>query len=224
MNRLNWIQQEQKTADYHVLTWRTSHFHHPRNRTDIVGQVGGKFDLNGGAASSGAQQQADGIGLGLADPAENILWKTGGLGADGMAEDGTKTAKHQEVMDSSDQTAGRHMTGMEQPGAAQQIMTAAQTIVPEEVYSVVNSARQSVLKVCDRVKQGTEKLRDLYQKQQKQAAHAAATRKGEYRKPSEKERQGTRKCDKDDMLSMQAQNHYLLDSYDRNGQYSMLGK
>lgn len=221
MNRLNWIQQEQKIADYHVLKWPTSHFHHPRNRTDIVAQTGGKFEMSGGAASPGAQQP-EGIGQGLSDPARDIVWRAGGLGTDGMAEDGRKDAVHSEIMNTSDRTKGRQITGASKSVETVQV-TAAQTIVPEEVYSVLGSARQSVLKLHDRVKQSTAKLRDLYQKQQKQTVHAAAS-KVVKQGNQQKEKQGTRKCDKEDVLSMQAQNHYLLDSYDKNGQYSMLGK
>lgn len=221
MNRLNWIQQEQKIADYHVLKWPTSHFHHPRNRTDIVAQTGGKFEMSGGAASPGAQQP-EGIGQGLSDPARDIVRRAGGLGTDGMAEDGRKDAVHSEIMNTSDRTKGRQITGASKSVETVQV-TAAQTIVPEEVYSVLGSARQSVLKLHDRVKQSTAKLRDLYQKQQKQTVHAAAS-KVVKQGNQQKEKQGTRKCDKEDVLSMQAQNHYLLDSYDKNGQYSMLGK
>ncbi|MBD5516387.1 MAG: hypothetical protein HDR06_17545 [Lachnospiraceae bacterium] len=221
MNRLNWIQQEQKIADYHVLKWPTSHFHHPRNRTDIVAQAGGKFEMSGGAASPGAQQP-EGIGQGMSDPARDIVWRAGGLGTDGMAEDGRKDAVHSEIMDTSDRTKGRQITGTSQSVETAQVMAVA-TIVPEEVYSVLSSARQSVLKLHDRVKQSTAKLRDLYQKQQKQTEHAAVS-KVVKQGSQQKEKQGTRKCDKEDVLSMQAQNHYLLDSYDKNGQYSMLGK
>ncbi|MBD5484939.1 MAG: hypothetical protein HDR18_05355 [Lachnospiraceae bacterium] len=222
MNRLNWIQQEQKIADYHVLKWPTSHFHHPRNRTDIVAQAGGKFEMSGGAASQGAQQP-EGIGQGLSDPARDIVWRAGGLGTDGMAEDGRKDAVHSEIMNTADRTKGRQITGASQSVETTQAMAAAQTIVPEEVYSVLGSARQSVLKLHDRVKQSTAKLRDHYQKQQKQMGHATVS-KVVKRGSQQKEKRGTRKCDKEDVLSMQAQNHYLLDSYDKNGQYSMLGK
>ena len=221
MNRLNWIQQEQKIADYHVIKWPTSHFLHPRNRTDIVAQAGGKFEMSGGAASPGAQQP-EGIGQGMSDPARDIVWRAGGLGTDGMAEDGRKDAVHSEIMDTSDRTKGRQITGTSQSVETAQVMAVA-TIVPEEVYSVLSSARQSVLKLHDRVKQSTAKLRDLYQKQQKQTEHAAVS-KVVKQGSQQKEKQGTRKCDKEDVLSMQAQNHYLLDSYDKNGQYSMLGK
>lgn len=223
MNRLNWIQQEQKTADYHVLTWRTSHFHHPRNRTEIVGTVGGKFDMYGGAASSEGQQQPEGIGQGLTDPYRDVKWTTGGLGTDGMVADGRKDAVHQEVMDTADRVKGQRISGVSQAMATEQIMTAAQAVVPEEVYSVFSGAHKSVLAVKDRVKQGAGKLRELYQKQQKQTAQTSVSKKTAP-KQAKKEQHGTRKCDRDNVLSMQAQNHYLLDSYDKNGRYSMLGK
>lgn len=219
MNRLNWIQQEQKIADYHVITWKTSHFHHPRNRTDIVAQAGSKFEMSGGPASPGTQQP-EGIGYGVSDPAGDIKWRSGGLGTDGMADNGSKEAVHSEIMDTSNRTKGRHITGASQSVAVEQ---AAQAVVPEEVYSVLGSARQSVQKLHDRVKQGAARLRDLYLKQQKQTTQLAIHREAKYKK-AQKDQQGTRKCDKEDVLSMQAQNHYLLDSYDKNGQYSMLGK
>lgn len=221
MNRLNWIQQEQKTADYHVLTWRTSHFHHPRNRTDIVGQVGGRFDMHGGAASPGVQQQPEGIGLGLPDPVRDGKWTTGGLGVDGMVDGGRKDAMCHEEMDTADRTKGRKIIGAVKSETAWQDMAAIQAAVPEEVYSVLSGARQSVQKLRECVKQGTAKLRERYQKQQ--PARTAVLSQTRRRQPKE-EQHGTRRCDKDDVLTMQAQNHYLLDSYDKNGRYSMLGK
>lgn len=219
MNRLNWIQQEQKVADYHVITWRTSHFHHPRNRTDIVGSFNSKLE-GGAAAGADAQQQTDIIGFGLEDPFGKMKFQSGGLGTDGMLQDSTKDAKSNEVLSTAHRTQGRQMT------APESVAAAVQTIIPEEMYSVMNSARQSVLKVSSRIKQSAAKLRNEYLKKQgkqKQSASVSA-RKGEYRKQPEDKLQGTRKADKDEMLSMQAENHYLLDSYDRNGQYSVLGK
>ena len=37
-------------------------------------------------------------------------------------------------------------------------------------------------------------------------------------------KKGTRAADRESVLAMQANNHYLLDSYDQTGNYSMLGK
>lgn len=218
MNRLNWIQQEQKVADYHVLTWRTSHFHHPRNRTDIIGGFSSKLE-GGAAAGTGFKQQAEGIGLGLEEPFGNTKRRSGGLGTDGMVQDGTKNARNNEVISASYRTQGRQT-------AATESVTVIQVVVPEEVYSIVNSARQSVLKVHNRIRQSVAVLRDAYLKQQTKQKQAAsvATRKGEYHKQPESKLQGTRQADRDEMLSMQAENHYLLDSYDKNGKYSVLGK
>lgn len=218
MNVLNWIQQERKVADYHVITWPTSHFHHPRNRTDIVGAINMKPD-GGAPAASDARQQPEGIGFGLSDSISDRRYKSGGLGTDGLAIDGVKEAVNSKVMSTSRKSKGNQVTGPEA------VSTVAQTILPAEVYSVVESARQSVLKVQSRISQGAIKLRDIYQKRSSQSSNMnAQTSKNAPRRQPEKERRGTRYVSKEEVLSMQAENHYLLDSYDRNGQYSMLGK
>lgn len=218
MNVLNWIQQERKVADYHVITWPTSHFHHPRNRTDIIGQINTKLPESA-PASSGEKQQPDGIGFGLAENIGNTRYKSGGLGTDGLAVDGDKDSVNHKVVSTSRKANGNQITG---PEAA---ATVAQAILPAEVYSVVESARQSVLKVQSRIRQSTAKLKDIYQKQSGQTANTNIKKqKNAPRRQPEKEQRGTRHVSKDEVLSMQAENHYLLDSYDKNGQYSTLGK
>ena len=215
MNVLNWIQQEQKIADYHVITWPTSHFHHPRNRTDIVADIRMK-PQEGGAQASGAQPQSEGIGFGQSDYTRG-QYKTGGLGTDGFVMDGVKDAVNNKVMSTSKKSQGNQVTG---PEASATVM---QTILPAEVYSVVESARQSAIKVQSRIRQSAAKLKDIYGKQSGQTANMQNIKKVPRRQP-EKEQRGTRHVTKDEVLTMQAENHYLLDSYDKNGQYSMLGK
>ena len=218
MNVLNWIQQEKKVADYHVVTWRMSHFHHPINRTSLTGQINVKPQEAPSAASGTQQQQTEGIGLGLADNVRN-QYKAGGLGTDGLAADGVKDAVNSKVMSTNRKTNGNQTRG------ADTTATVIQTILPSEVYSVMESARQSVLKVQDRIRQSTAKLKDIYQKQSGQTANANTQKqKNAPRRQPEKEQRGTRCVSKDEVLSMQAENHYLLDSYDRNGKYSILGK
>lgn len=215
MNRLNWIQQEKNIAEYHVVEWRTSHFHHPRNRTDITGAA--RMKMEGGApASSGAQSQSEGIGWAPASPGEGRKWTTGGLGEEGLVERGTKTAKDNEVVSRPDRKSGRLSMSAD-------LAAVTQAIMPEDVYSVVNSVRQTVLKVQGRIKQSAAKLQGAYRKQQGKATETPL-QKDQSRKQPKKDRQGTRQVSKDEMLFMQAENHYLLDSYDRSGQYSMLGK
>lgn len=219
MNVLHWIQQEKKVADYHVITWPTSHFHHPRNRTDIVGQFKSKLDDGAAPASSGAQTQTqtEGIGFGLFDNINDRKYRSGGLGTDGMVVDGLKDAINNKVKSSARNSRGNQVTG---PEAASSLI---QTILPAEVYSVVNSAGQSVLKVQSRLRQNISKLRDIYRKQSGQTANTRKRQNVAGREP-DKEQKGTRRADRDEVLIMQAESSYLLDSYDKNGQYSTLGK
>lgn len=213
MNRLNWIQQEQKVADYHVLTWRTSHFHQPRNRTVIGGAAAIKPE-SGVAAASGVPKQADGIGLGMADKTKAGEWKTGGVGVDGLAEDGRKHARDNVQLFSPGKKAGRQST------MAKQV---APPLLPEELYGAVNGIRQSVMKLRSRIRRSAAAFRRLYKNKPGQAG-GNSVKQGDYRNPSGKKNQGSRKADKNQVLFMQAENHYLLDSYDKNGQYSTLGK
>lgn len=215
MNRLNWIQQEKNIAEYHVVEWRTSHFHHPRSRTDIAGAAHMKME-GGAPASSGAQPQSEGIGWAPASPIENRKWTTGGLGEEGLVESGTKTAKNNEVVSRPERKNGRQSMSTD-------LAAVTQAIIPEEVYSVVNSAKQTVLKVQGHIKQSAAKLQGAYRKQQGKTAETPL-QKDQSRRQPEKDRQGTRQVSKDEMMFMQAENNYLLDSYDRNGQHSMLGK
>lgn len=218
MNVLNWIQQERKIADYHVIKWPTSHFHHPGHRSDILGQVRMK-PMEAVPSEPGTQAtQADGIGFSLADDMRG-RYKAGGLGTDGMAADGSKDAVDSKVISTSYKTNGNRTAG---PEASTAIV---QDILPAEVYSVVESARQSALKVQSRIRQSAAKLKDIYQKPSGQTANTNTQKmKKEPRRQPDKERRGTRHITKDEVLSMQAENHYLLDSYNKNGQYSTLGK
>lgn len=216
MNVLNWIQQERKIADYHVIKWPTSHFHHPRNRTDIVANIAVKPQETG-AAASGTQPRTEGIGFGSLDNIRDSRYKSGGLGTDGPVTDGSKDAVNNKVMSTSRATRGNQVAGTE---ASETIV---QALLPTEVYSVVESAGQSAHKVQSRIRQSAAKLKSIYQKQSGNTANTFNSKNAPRRQP-EKERRGTRHVTKDEVLFMRAENHYLLDSYDKNGQYSMLGK
>ena len=217
MNVLNWIHQEKKIADYHVVTWRMSHFHRPINKTILTGQINMKPQEALTIASGMQQQQPEEVGLGFTTDNVRNRYKSGGLGTDGLASDGVKDAANDKVMSTDRKANGNHVRG------AEAAATVVQTILSSEVYSVVESARQSALKVQNRVRQGVAKLRDVYQKQSGHTTNTNAQKhKNAPRRQPEKEQRGTRRVSKDEVLSMQAENHYLLDSYDRNGQYSML--
>lgn len=219
MNRIDWIQKEQY-IDYHVLKWPTSHLH-PRERIPVDAGLELKDKKLAGGAASGAQPaQQEGLGLGIAETSGKTRWRSGGLGTDGMAQEGVReTARGKEGA----AVAENH--SWQQPGTLESESVVVQPMISNETHSAVyNTAYrvgQAVQKIGGQIRGTAGRLRDVYQRQQKK--ETVPLRKNN--KPmQEKERRGTRQVSKDEVLTMQAENHYLLDSYDKNGQYSVLGK
>ena len=220
MNRLEWTQKE-PYIEYHVLKWPTSHLH-PRVRTTPDSGFELKGKMPGMEEPAGAKQtQPEGIGLGMTEHSENRKWKSGGLGQDGMASEAAREAV-------SDRKAGVISAGgSKQSGKQQSTESAAvQTAMPIETsgtaYHTVYRLGHIMRKAGGRIRDTVGILRDVYLKQQKKSA--AMPEKGRQPTESRKEKKGTRQISKDEVLAMQSENHYLLDSYDRNGQYSTLGK
>ena len=218
LNRINWTPKEQ-LFDYHVLTWKTSHLH-PKTKVGVSGGVELRERTGGGAASTPESAQPEGIvpGYGRRDS----RYRSGGPGRDGMAQDGDRVAV-------SAYQSGRQGSGQVQEAAAVampcadvQTQAAMQTAVLHNIQDAAHtfSAGRTVRKVGGRMKEIIVRLRDMYRRKQEKAAQLM---KGNHA-AQQKERQGTRRVSREEVLAMQGENHYLLDSYDKNGQYSTLGK
>ncbi len=218
LNRINWTPKEQ-LFDYHVLTWKTSHLH-PKTKVGVSGGVELRERTGGGAASTPESAQPEGIvpGYGRCDS----RYRSGGPGRDGMAQDGDRVAV-------SAYQSGRQGSGQVQEAAAVampcadvQTQAAMQTAVLHNIQDAAHtfSAGRTVRKVGGRMKEIIVRLRDMYRRKQEKAAQLM---KGNHA-AQQKERQGTRRVSREEVLAMQGENHYLLDSYDKNGQYSTLGK
>ena len=219
MNRIDWIQKE-KYIDYHVLKWPTSHLH-PRERITVDAGLELKEKPAGGAASGAKPAQQEGMGLGIAETSAKTRWRSGGLGTDGMAQEGVQeTACDKEGASVAENHSWRQSGTMERESSV-----AVQPVIPNETHSAVYSTAyrvgQAVQKIGGQIRGTAGRLRDVYQRQQKK--ETVPLRRNN--KPmQEKERRGTRQVSRDEVLTMQVENHYLLDSYDKNGQYSVLGK
>lgn len=218
LNRINWTPKEQ-LFDYHVLTWKTSHLH-PKTKVGVSGGVELRERTGGGAASTPESAQPEGIvpGYGRCDS----RYRSGGPGRDGMAQDGDRVAV-------SAYQSGRQGSGQVQEAAAVampcadvQTQAAMQTAVLHNIQDAAHtfSAGRTVRKVGGRMKEIIVRLRDMYRRKQEKAAQLM---KGNHA-AQQKERQGTRRVSREEVLAMQGENHYLLDSYDKKGQYSTLGK
>lgn len=240
MNRVNWVQQEQD-IEYHVIQWKNSHFHEHHK-----GRLGGAKMLNsggGGAAAPAPQTEGEGIGLGLSYDTKS-RWRAGGFGESGFLQDGTNDGRSNDAVTNFAKGAGHRQSSAKDSAAAIQtdiyvengsIMagTAYKTKEGDERKKSVGGSNaedemaadsvsgQGSEGVRSRLKNGTQKIWTAYQKQREKLAEALGKKtQGQ----ENKQQKGTRRADKEEMLSMQAQNHYLLDSYDRDGNYSMLGK
>lgn len=228
LNRLEWTQKEQ-FIDYHVLRWPTSHLH-PGTRRSVSDGFELREQAKGAGTAGERASQQEGIGLGLADRPKSGRWRSGGLGSDGMAYDGLKqAADDRDGLTLSTHQSGRQATGMMQDVAAiaaqDAVVQAAVswTASPDAAQSAAHSfaVGQTLHRAGNRMREIIGRLRDIYLKQRKKAE--SPQRQGRSARP-QKERQGTRLVSREEVLSMQAENHYLLDSYDKNGQYSTLGK
>lgn len=243
LEHVNWVQQNEDYATrYHVLQWKTSHFHEPYSRHVSAG-VKPNQSASAALQAKEIQTEAEGLGFGQAD-------RTGsgrlGIGL-GMEESLANTAAGNERghdgVNISAHGARAQKAGAEaaqtavQSAAAAQINAAEHTVTSPSVKeslsedgrreqanrentTVAGSGRGNIR---NRLRESAARLREAYQRQKEKAAKKLPLIQIKPEKQEEKKK-GTRMADREAMLAMQAENHYLLDSYDQNGNYSMLGK
>lgn len=245
MNHINWVQQnEDYNVNYHVLKWKTSHFHKPYSN-HMVGSA--KIRQGGAAEVSAAEMQEkeeEGIGLGLAERSRDARLRLGF----GLEESLANSLSGGENGRDGVSISARGMAGRESMGgtaqAAVQSLAIAETHAAENTVTTVTTdgpekekqeqeraAKENTTvsesgrgNIRNRLRESAARLREAYQRQKKRAAKLPL-RQIRKEEPERKEKKGTRQvADRETMLSMQAENHYLLDSYDATGNYSMLGK
>lgn len=241
MNHIQWIQQrEDFNTKYHVTKWKTSHFHEPFSH-----RMAGSAKILHGAAPEAAKQsqQPEGEGIGYAQAETTKTGRFGpGFGLEGYAlnamqeEAAQGTARNTGSGIRSGRVVGAIPAGV-QPAAAAQMQAAEHTVTPEEKREPLRSeqakernAQEAVTvsaadkgNIKNRLRESAARLQEFYRRQKEKAAKFVFWNS----KPEPKKKEvskGTRMADKEEMLSMQAENHYLLDSYDQKGNYSTLGK
>lgn len=222
MKHVNWVQQEQN-IEYHVIQWKNSEFHthHTRRDRDPAGGMGpfSVAKVIGGSASGKVQSYSPG-NVGVSQMDQSI---TVGFDAVGLAE-GVKQSD--EVSISSESANRQQMADdTEKPDVQQLVMTKQQTYAAEQQQGALGEEASCMIEeqgVRNRLKDSANRLFAIYQKQKKKLSEVFS----EKAKPEEKEQRktATRKASKEEMWSMQAENHYLLDSYDKHGNHSILGK
>lgn len=244
MNRLNWVQQNEDYATkYHVLQWKTSHFHEPFS---IRTSGGAKLNQGAGAGPQAGETrtETEGLGFGQLDRAGSGRLGLGFGLEESLANAVTGNERGHDEVTISAHGARAQEAGIEaartavQSAALAQVHAAENTVMPtsgtevqseteqrkhaeKENTTVAQSGRGNIR---NRLQESAARLREAYQRQKEKAAKWIPLRQIRPEKQEEKVQKGTRMADREAMLAMQAGNHYLLDSYDQNGNYSILGK
>lgn len=244
LEHVNWVQQNEDYATrYHLLEWKTSHFHEPYSRRASVGTK-----LHQSAAASlqakEIQTETEGLGLGQYDRTGSGRLRLGlGLeetfanaaAGNGRGHDGvTISAQGARVQESGAEAVQAEVqsTALAQTHAAEHTVTPTSDMdtlresqhreqADRENTTVAQANRGNIR---NRLRESAARLLEAYRRQKEKAAKKIPLRQIKPKKQEERIRKGTRTADREAMLAMQAENHYLLDSYDQNGNYSMIGK
>lgn len=240
MNHIIWVQQRDDfDTKYHVIKWKTSHFHEPFSE-----RMTGSAMLKDGAAQAAArqEQQPEGESIGYVQADRTRSGRIGlGAGLEGYALRAMQEEMAQNVVRSegngirAGRTVGAIPTVMQT--AAAQAQAAEHMVTPEQKREPLrdDQARERNMResttvseagkgnIKNRLKESAEKLWEFYQKQKEKASKISFW-KNKTEPQKKKVIKKTRMADREAVLAMQSENHYLLDSYDQKGNYSMLGK
>lgn len=241
---VNWVQQNEEYATrYHVLEWKTSHFHEPYSRHV---SAGAKLNQNAAAAlqAKEIQTETEGLGFGQPDRADSGRLRLGLGLEESLANAAAGAHRGCDDVNISAYGARVQKVGAEavqtavQSAALSQMHAAEHTVTPAPVNDTLRESqhrkqadRENTTvagtgrgSIRNRLRESAARLREAYQRQREKAAKKTAVRHSKLQKEEKRIQKGTRTADREAVLAMQAENHYLLDSYDQKGNYSMLGK
>lgn len=202
-----------------------------------------KIKMGAAAQAQGQSQESEGEGIGYAQTDRTGNGRLGlGFGLEGyalrnMQEELAQSAVKSTGSAAQSEKAAGAITAAVQTAATAQTQAAEHMVTPEqkreplrEEQALARSARESTTvlatgrgNIRNRLRDSAAKLWEFYQKQKEKAVKLSFW-KNKSQPPKKKAVKGTRMADREAVLSMQAENHYLLDSYDSKGNYSMLGK
>lgn len=228
MNHINWVQQDPDyQTKYHVLKWESSHFHAPQARqmvSSALHKESAAFAVSGGQEKYGMPE----IGFGPASSVKNGGFALGHGQAGMVTQEHAESEKGQDSVAISAQTVERRSIEADMQTALQQSRTRQHgKLNHREEGSFVSERITTVAvgqgSIRNRLKESAARLQEIYAKQKQRIKKTLFQVKKAQKRPEPQKKPG-READREETLSMRAQNHYLLDSYDRNGQYHTLGK
>lgn len=224
---MHWIQDEQQIT-YHVIRWRNSAFHNHDNlpKRKLLGGV--SFDGGGGGKGEATQR----TGVQTAQPSfpriadENLFGP--GIAGDGLSGNGkTGSSLHGAAGKSAEPGAQGRGRDTVEVGSIQEAMAVCQSASAGEIPDAAKAeyaaapvpeekrSRPAFLQYIRKMGNGIQTFfRGMEQKAGRENA----------RKQPKKEKTGTRAVTKEELAQMQADRAYLLDSYNKHGERSTLGR
>lgn len=234
---MHWIQEE-KPIQYHVIQWRNSEFHN--HDTGIKRKLFGGVSFDGGGAAGGSKgTAAPQTGVQPAQPsfssASDIGLFGNGLGIGPNGLEGMEAGAKGQGAEKGRDTLSIHNTENAKSTEGMEITAAQQMAAANAGFDANFIANNNVSKITDvmetvepKIRRGIsflhsfKKLQNTIQTFLKNAEQKAG---GEKRQNREKKKiRGTRTITKEEFYEMQADAGYLLDSYNKNGERSTLGK
>lgn len=216
---MHWIQGE-KPVEYHVVRWDNSAFHNHDRRPERKMLGGVSFDGGGGKGADIKQ-----TGVQTAQPSFSHTIEEGWFG-NGMAEMSanqgkTNLCKPRDSRDTLEIRTAPELTNVKvqaeeaEMKAALEAASAGQPIPIQPIPIQEEKRNRAILRTLRKAGKGIQTfLREMEQR--------AGQRKR--RKAPKKNNEGTRAAAKDEPEQIQADKSYLLDSYNKNGERSTLGR
>lgn len=222
---MHWIQNEQQ-VEYHVIQWRNSAFHN-HDKLPKRKMLGGVSFDGGGGGQSGATQQA---GVQTAQPSfpriadENLFGF--GIGENGSDGDGKMGGSLNGSAGKITGTQGRERDTVEVSGISE-AMAVCQSASAGEIPDTVK-AETAAMPVPEEKKSRPAFLRYIRKmgsgiRSFLRGTEQKAGRENAGKQPK-KEKAGTRTITKEELAQIQTDRTYLLDSYNKYGERSTLGR
>lgn len=224
---MHWIQNE-KPIEYHVVRWENSAFHN-HDKVDKRKLLGGvSFDGGGaggggnGSASQGTGVQSlqpsflDGYGLEIGNGSAGLMGdeKTGGS-LPGTERSDKDTVSIRSVQESAPHTEDVGILAASQVIPAQEAVQINETTGNTESERTRHRSRFDHQKYIRKMQNGIQAfLQSMRQRSGKEQRKQTA----------KKEIKGTRPVTKEDVYEIRMNTAYLLDSYNKHGERSTLGK
>ena len=225
----------EEPVQYHVIQWSNSAFHnHGNNGIEKRRKLLGGVYLDGGGAGAGSDkgESISQTGVQNAQPSfpDGYLINDFGIGIGTGSKSGIAKGNHKESQ--SRKVDSLIISGDIKAVHDVKVMTDIEMLVMQQVVPIIHNDETDKASVADQEQSDNKRrliiskyigrLRKFMQSLMKGMGHKTDKRSSQNRK--KRDIKGTRAITKDEVYEIQVSTSYLLDSYNKYGERSTLGK